>query len=593
MKIQHYIKTDVLVIGGGVAATRAALASSQSGSKTIMVLKKELGKSGSTNWPRKGIYGSAWQAADGCSGNLDSPDVHYKDIMNAALGMADAKLAKILSEEAPERLIELTELGFNLVKDPDGIKKHYTGYSCFGSQPRAHGMVANAIGGHTGNLIEVMSNKLKNYDCDIHENITIIDLIVNDNICSGAIGINKDGEFIKYNCGAVIIGTGGAAQIFPLSTTPGDITGDGYAMALRAGASLTNLEFMQYMVKTIHSRSQELQNILDSQVGGTFWTLNPKIIDKHGTNVLKEILPETISESESFEMRTHHYPFSSRDSSKWIDICIQRSIRSGNCSDRGGVTIDFSDIDLKNIRKSRPQHSPTKAVAITSLGRDENKQIDVTHSAHAVNGGIVVDEWGSTQVSGLFAVGETIAGPHGADRLGGGMISQSCVYGKRAGEKAATYSSEINSSQNSYEKINYRLQKFNNSNGPSYNTIRKELKNLSKDYLIVERNELGLGLMDKRLEELLNEEIIRSPFSGNNGLVKNLETENLLTVASLMVKSAKIRKESRGSHCRLDYQNTDNIKWNKSIFWNLKNENPNYQLFQYRQDPRSSKEVTN
>jgi len=592
MKIEHSISTDVLVIGGGVAATRAALSSAQNGAKTTMVLKKELGKSGSTNWPRKGTYGSAWQAADGCGGDLDSPEVHYKDIMNAALGMADAKLAKILSEESPDRLTELADWGFELVKDPDDKKPHYTGYSCFASQPRAHGMVANPIGGHTGNLIEVMANKLMNYDPDIHDNITIIDLIINDNRCSGAIGINKDGEFIKYKCGAVIIGTGGAAQIFPLSTTPGDISGDGYAMAFRAGASLTNLEFMQYMVKTIYSRSEDLKNILDSQVGGTFWTLNPKLIDKNGKNILEEILPENISESESFEMRTHHYPFSSRDLSKWIDISIQRCIRSGNCSEKGGVTVDFSEVDLTNIKQSRPQHSPSKAVAFTSLGNDTNKQIDVTHSAHAVNGGIVVDEWGSTQINGLFAVGETIAGPHGADRLGGGMISQSCVYGKRAGEKASIYSSSINLANDNHEKVQNRLEKFNNSSGPSYNNIRKELKALAKDFLLVERNEAGLDLMDNRLDELINEEITNAPFSGNNRLIKNLETENLLTVARLMVKSAKMRKESRGSHCRLDYQNIDNQSWNRSIFWSLENGKLKYELRQYRQGPNNIQQIT-
>jgi succinate dehydrogenase/fumarate reductase flavoprotein subunit len=132
----------------------------------------------------------------------------------------------------------------------------------------------------------------------------------------------------------------------------------------------------------------------------------------------------------------------------------------------------------------------------------------------------------------LFAVGETIAGPHGADRLGGGMISQSCVYGKRAGEKAAIYSSEINLANDNHEKVENRLEKFNNLNGPSYHNIRKELKTMAKDYLIVERNESGLDLMDNRLDELINEEITNAPFTGKNGLIKNLETENLLTMAS-------------------------------------------------------------
>ena len=138
----------------------------------------------------------------------------------------------------------------------------------------------------------------------------------------------------------------------------------------------------------------------------------------------------------------------------------------------------------------------------------------------------------------------------------------------------------------------YCLEKFNNSNGPSYNTIRKELKTLAKDHLIVERNGTGLNFFDNRINELINEEITNAPFSGNIRLIKNLETENLLTVARLMVKSAIMRKESRGSHCRLDYQNIDNESWNKSIFWNLENGKIKYELKQYRQDPNKVKQLS-
>ena len=119
-------------------------------------------------------------------------------------------------------------------------------------------------------------------------------------------------------------------------------------MALRVGASLANLEFMQYMIRTIYSRSKELQQVLDSQVGGTFWTLNPKMIDSSGKDILRDLLPNESETEESFEMRTLHYPFSSRDVSNWIDIGILRCIRSGMGSDKGGVTIDFSEVDLSN-----------------------------------------------------------------------------------------------------------------------------------------------------------------------------------------------------------------------------------------------------
>ena len=101
-----------------------------------------------------------------------------------------------------------------------------------------------------------------------------------------------------------------------------------------------------------------------------------------------------------------------------------------------------------------------------------------------------------------------------------------------------------------------------------------------------------MNFFDNRINELINEEITNAPFSGNIRLIKNLETENLLTVARLMVKSAIMRKESRGSHCRLDYQNIDNESWNKSIFWNLENGKIKYELKQYRQDPNNVKQLS-
>src|SRR5215207_6306969 len=128
--VSRVIETDVLVVGGGAGAARAAVAAAHAGARTTVVLKKTLGRSGATNYPRKGPYGSAWQAADGCGGPDDSPDVHYQDIMRAALGMADAGMARTLAYESPERLLEIERWGFRLIGDPEGRRRHYAGYSC-------------------------------------------------------------------------------------------------------------------------------------------------------------------------------------------------------------------------------------------------------------------------------------------------------------------------------------------------------------------------------------------------------------------------------------------------------------------------------
>ena len=164
--------------------------------------------------------------------------------MGAALGMADARMAWILAHESPERLLEIEGWGFRLIPDPDGRRRHYAGYSCFGTQPRAHGMVADESGGHTGNMVAVLADRFRDLGGEVHRETTVIDLLVHDGVCVGALAISPTDELVAYRAGAVVLATGGASQMFPLSSTPGEITGDGYGMAFRAGAELINLEFM-------------------------------------------------------------------------------------------------------------------------------------------------------------------------------------------------------------------------------------------------------------------------------------------------------------------------------------------------------------
>jgi succinate dehydrogenase/fumarate reductase flavoprotein subunit len=346
--------------------------------------------------------------------------------MRAALGMADARMAWILAHESPERLHEIEGWGFRLIADPDGRRRHYAGYSCFGSQPRAHGMAADESGGHTGNMVAVLADRFRGLGGEVHRDTTVIDLLVRDGVCVGALAISPADELVAYRAGAVVLATGGASQMFPLSSTPGEITGDGYGMAFRAGAELINLEFMQYMTRPVHGAPPEL--------GGPFWSLNPVVRSAAGEDLLRDALPPGVTPAEVFHNRTLHYPFSSRDSGMWLDIAVQRAIRAGLGTRRGGVLIDFSGVDLATAAAPRPQHRPPAPVI--ELG---DPVIELSHSAHAINGGIRISEWGESSVPGLFAVGETIGGPHGADRLGGGMLAACNVFGARAGRRAADH----------------------------------------------------------------------------------------------------------------------------------------------------------
>jgi len=574
--------TDVLVIGGGAAASRAAVAAGASGASVTMVLKKQLGKSGATNYPgmNKIRVGSAWQAADGCGGSDDNPEVHYQDIMTAALGMADARMAKILAEESPERLLELEDWGFELIDDPEGKRRHYSGYSCFASQPRAHGMVSNSVGGHTGTMVESLAAQAHRHGTEVHEYITIIELLVDGGECIGAVAMNNDGEIVIYRAAAVIMATGGAAQMFPLSHTPGDITGDGYAIAYRAGAELVNLEFMQYMIREVKGTPP--------MAGGPWWTLNPVLRNGAGEEFLEKYLPTGVTVEDVYEQRTHHYPYSTRDISKWLDIAIQCEIRDGKGD---SITVDFSEIDITKAKPARPQHHPPSDGIV--LG---SEIIEIAHSAHAINGGIRVDEFGESTIPGLFAAGETIAGPHGADRLGGGMLAACNVFGNRVGQRAAERARAVGQmefNETSLQPVAERLNRFGTGSGnSSWYGVRKSLKSIAGKSLIAVRRQSLLSEMRETTSSLRHEALLDAPVNSQKDLLRILETDNLLFTADLMALAALHRTESRGSHYREDFPDQLDKDWNHAVFWKTgSGGEPQSTARRYRQDPTDSNQI--
>ncbi|HEX5414708.1 MAG TPA: FAD-binding protein [Chloroflexota bacterium] len=579
LRIEREFDADVLVVGGGAAASRAAVAAANAGARTIVALKGKLGQSGASNYPGGG---SSWQASDGCGGPDDSPEAHYQDIMVAALGTADARLAWIYAHESPERMRELETWGFILRKDPTGQHPHFTGYACFGTQPRAHGMIGEKESGHTGNMIPTLKRQILARGATVHEHTSIIDLLVQDGACVGALALNDDGDFIVYHVGAVILATGGASQMYPLSSTPGEITGDGYAMAFRAGAELVNMEFMQYMVRGIAGRGPN--------IGGQFWALHPTIRNGLGEDVLPRYLPPGATAEQAMEDRMLHWPFSSRDASRALDIAIATEVREGRTTSRGGVVIDFSDVDIRHVKRPRPDHHP--APAEMTLG---DPQIEVTHSAHAINGGIRIDEWGRSTIPGLFAAGETTAGPHGADRLGGGMLSQCNVFGARAGQRAAEYARSVERrglAHAALDALEGRIAAFGQADRADWFEIRKSLKSLCAEHLQVIRNAPGLERLLTELASLRFGALPEAAVPDTRTLLRVLENDDLLLTAEIMARAALLRDESRGSHYREDNPTQDDAHWAKSIFWRNQNDKPVAVLGKYREDPDAKEQVT-
>ncbi len=558
MKIDSIISIDVLVIGAGGAALRAALEASDSNASVIVACKGQVGKCGATVSPDAPSV--AWQMADTCVPD-DSTEIFAQNIVETGLGMVDPQLANILAEEAIPRARDLERLGMHFITEPDNPYVHYTGYSCFGNRKRAHG-IRNSGYGHAGDVVKVLHEHLLNREnVSFHENVFIVDLVVAEGRCLGAVALSPNNRAVLYSAGAIVIATGGASQVFPHAEgrTIIDTTGDGYAMGYRAGAILTNMEFMQYMIHCVKPFGVETP--------GVFWALHPEILNRRGENILKKYLPPDVDPDDAMRLRTLHYPFSTRDNSKWIDIAIASETQNGMCNDDGTMSLRFTRAHHTTGDFSRPQHHPEDFSKVPLIA-------DIPHRvqifAHAVNGGLLINEKAETSVSGLFSAGESATGSHGADRLGGAMIVGGQVFGARAGYYAAKHSKEngqiadetVKAAEHILEQLN---QKTNGSRDDPDRAIRK-VQLLMKDKMTVIRQAIDMLDIISELNNIKHHIVANVSAGAQNRLIKRkLEAENIVLTAEMMVKAALSRKESRGGHYRADYPSIDQ-KWEKNIF---------------------------
>lgn len=554
MVVGSTVHTDVLVIGGGGAGCRAAVAAHDVGARVVVVVKGELGRSGATVAPGSGV---AWQAADGCSGPDDSPDVHFRNIIEAGLGMADPRLARILASEVLPRMDDLERWGVRFVPDPAEKKRHFCAYSCFADQPRAH-CILNSGHGHAGDIVLALKREMSRRAIEVHEDTFVSDLIVYDGRCVGALGLRSNGGLVTYRAGAVVLAAGGARWIFPHARGQHliDTTGDGYAMALRAGARLTNMEFAQFTL--VPSFSSPIS------VPGSFWALFPKIRNRAGEDALVPYLPGGITRQQVMWERTLHFPFSCRDASCWLDIAVATETREGRGMEEGGLLLDFGEVDLATFRPSRPNHIPEDYARPVIL---PSGLATVRNAAHAINGGVCIDEQAQTSVEGLFAAGEVAAGPHGADRLGGGMVTSCQVFGARAGRSAAEYARDSDRTEPLGVAFHVPLARIRARRGGSRDAedVFAALQDSTGRNLMVLRNESGLKELLARIEELRGEWIPQLASQTAQLLRRALEAENALLTAELMARAALLRQESRGSHFREDYPARDDHNWRAKI----------------------------
>jgi len=554
--VDELVTADVLIIGGGAAGARAAVEASDVGASIVLVVKGKLGSSGATTY---GVVETAgFNVADGDVDPLDNPDVHYQDIVDAGLGMCDERLARILVDEAYARMRDLEKWGVVFEQDNN---KYLEIQGCFASHPRMH-----IIKGHGIPIARALDREIRKRGVRVLENVMIFNSLVEDGRCIGAIGVEKRGRIFVFKTKSVILATGGAGRLFRLNLNPKDITGDGYAIAYRAGAELINMEFMQAGVGTIYPT----ENLLSSWL----WSLKPKLKNKNGKEFLSCYVPSNSVLDKCYQEKSLHFPFSSRDSSKYIEIGIHTELKEGRATERGGILLDFTHVDDK-LLKTFPDQSGIKKMWNFTRDWFINRGVNLTREplqvvvhAHAINGGLRINERAQSTVSGLYAAGEVAGGPHGADRLGGNMLVACQVFGARAGRYAAE-----NAKRTKDKAINKKLidkhrhlilQTLQIGSSHPASELKKRIQNTMWQNVLVVRSRQSLQKCKHDLQK------IREALTGNlepekKEIFESLEVGNLLNVAEIMVNAALTREESRGCHYRENYPMLDNTNWNKVI----------------------------
>ena len=551
------VSTDVLVIGGGGMSGRAAIEAGRCGARVTMVMKGEFGKSGTS--AAKVAEAAGYNVADGLVDPQDNPEQHYRDILAAAAGTCDERLAWIVAEDAPGTLRELERMAVPFHMDGD----HYLEVvGCFASRPRMH-----IIPGHAEPIVAAQRREILGMGVSIHEHTMITSLLVQDGRCVGATGLDARGEMIVFQAGATVLGTGGAGKLFLHNLNPPDITGDGYTLGYRAGAELVNMEFMQAGPSIVHP----VHNTLNAWL----LALHPRLTNAQGEEFLERHLPSNHSTRQCLDARSTHYPFSVYDGSQYVDIAIQKELTEGRGTVHGGVFLDLSgsrpeDIpDTPRGRDVRRLYGITRDYIKKNYGVDIGEQpIEVACIGHAINGGLRIEPTGESTVPGLFAGGESAGGPHGADRLGGNMNLTCQIFGRRAGQSAAQRARDQGIPSVTPELRTTEtgrlagLQTQRGSLGPGQ--LKRWIQECMWRHLLVVRSGASLRaclLEVERLRGSMAEINVDSPLQ----LMGLLEVDSLLTVAEIMTRAALLRTESRGSHYREDYPQRDDTNWQQSI----------------------------
>jgi len=560
---------DVLVVGAGGAGLRAAIEASAGGAKTGVVTKSLLGKAHT-------VMAEGGMAA--AMGNVDDRDnwrVHFADTMRGGQYLNNPRMAEIHAKEAPDRVRELEAWGsmFDRTKDGRILQRNFGGHR----YPRlAH------VGDRTGlEMIRTLQDHGIHQGIDFHMEVTVLTLLKDGDRCVGAFAYDRErGRFRVFHAKAVVLATGGIGRAFSITSNSWEYSGDGHSLAYHAGASLLDMEFVQFHPTGMIWPPSVKGILVTEGVRGEGGVLR----NKDGKRFMFDDIPENYR-SQTADTPEEGWRYVTGDKSArrppelltrdHVARCIRREVKEGRGSPHGGVFLDIAWIkekipnSVEHIKKKLPsmyhQFKQLADIDITQV------PMEIGPTTHYMMGGVLVDaESQMSDVPGLFAAGECGAGLHGANRLGGNSLSDLVVFGKRAGEYAAKFAKEKPAGKIDQAQVEEAARRAlapfeRGAAGENPFTVQSDLQEMMQDLVGIVRVE---DEMQRALDGIakLKARSAKAGSAGNreynSGWHTALDLDNLLTVSEIIARSALERKESRGAHFRDDYPGKT-VEWGK------------------------------
>lgn len=523
--------TDVLVIGGGSAGLHAAIEAKKYGLNVVLVYKTG---GNATIISAGGFAGNFY---DNKIEQRRINEVFKEDILNSGRRINNDKIVQCLVEKSSKEIIDLQNNGVNF------IEQENRNFKLFQASGHTYKRTVRCSGGNTRQYYYTYRKIALDLGVNIVNNVNIFKLIVRDNKIYGALGVYKN-KPLTVNCTSVVLATGGIAANYNFTTHRKGILGSGMYMALKAGASLVDMEFIQFM-PTVVASPKKLQGCL---ITDTLRGEGAVLLNKNHEKFMGKYYPV------KKDMET-------RDN---VAKAIFLEIYEGLGTDNKTVYLD-----ARNIERNRIKESFTNYNKLMEAGIDPKYNlIEISPAAHYTCGGIKIDENAFTGVEGLWAAGEVTGGLHGANRLGSVALTENIVFGKLAGENAALYSLRNKLNNKEKEAISIILDSYDCE---EFRRIEEELRNIISYSAGIVRNEDDLveGLENNnRIINLLGEKERKNAVCTYNPYLIQLQSFAFINYCTLV--ASIVRKESRGTHYRKDYPNESN-EFLKGIVFNYNN----------------------